>query len=74
MRCGREQFWCGGDRVAVLRPTLAHLLLLGEHAGHRALRAVIDPFIKQRGIDLRWSQIDEARRMQHVEHLLALRW
>ena len=58
--------------MAALRAAIADLLLRGEHAVHGALRAVIDPFVEQRRVDLRGGEVDEARRVEDVEHLLAL--
>ena len=73
IRCRGEQLRRGEVRVAAMRPTRPRFRLRGEHALHRALRAVIHPLVEQRGVDLGGGQIDEARRMEHVEDLRAFR-
>src|SRR5713226_3409599 len=65
-----------GHRVAgvpELIPTLAHLLVGGEHAIHRALRAEVLAGVEQRGVGLRRREIHEPRLVQHSEDGGALR-
>src|ERR1035437_282500 len=47
------------------------LAILGQDAMHGAYRAEIDVLVQQRGIDLRWSLVAEALRVQMIEHQLA---
>src|SRR5260370_27105153 len=50
-----------------LMPPLAHLLVRGEHAIHRALGAEVLSGVEERRVDFRRREIHEAWLVQHPE-------
>src|SRR5664280_1209971 len=50
---------------------LLQLTMLSQDAMHGAYRAEIGVLVQQRGINLRWSLVTEALRVQMIEHYLA---
>ena len=67
---GGQKFWCGVDQAAPLRAPLTVLAVRGEHALHRALGIETRALVEQRGVHLRRREIKEARRAQHIDHVL----
>src|ERR1700677_1590128 len=62
-----EQLGCNVTRVAQLGAAFADLVILGEDAVHRALRAEVSAFIEERGVDLGGGEVSEAGLVQDVE-------
>ena len=58
--------------MAELVAAFANFVVLDEDAVHGADRAVVDAFIQQAGVDFGGCLVGEARRMQQVQHHLAL--
>ena len=71
VRRGGDELGLGVVRMGELIAPFSHRLLRGQDAIHRALRAQVLPFIEQGRDDLRRRTVDEARRHERVQDLLA---
>ena len=68
IRRGRYELRLDIRGMPSLRPPLAHLVGVGEHAVHRACRAQILIVLEQLCVDLHWRLVHEGVAVEHGEH------